>query len=760
VPDWLSSLLSSLRRWSPLGSGAPARRALPASTRPSADGDGPPLDDGPGLSLSSAAPSHWITVNDMLRGPIAQQRVPLRPQWLPADVDAVEVECNSGTLLQLATLIDAMRRNGLISGIMDTRTAGMLRLPIQYAGDPFLVELLQGRDPSYDQETKRLVDPGLPGLWTQMAPQAEQSAILWDGILAGVGLGELVPRDPDPPVLRHLELHWLTHRREQDQFHYQTRAGQFQVKPGDGRWVLFTPYGVDEFWRRGKWRPCALPFVEMLGAEYDRLRWQSNLADPLKVIEAGSTADEKHRTGLLDFVRRLWKRAPGLVLPKDYKASLVESNGRGYEVYSEAEQSAKEKIQIALAGQVVTTTGTSGFSNGNIFADIALTLIQQTAEAWSECCHDQILEPWAERWHHMRARAPGVLWDVRSPDRRLAEAKAAAEMVDAIDAANSKLPALGLEVDADAIQRDRWLALPTRPRRAAPALPPSPLAAARLLPARAAAEEDAPIEVEAFLLRTYRGIDVTVDRPAGTVQHGEAPDGTPWERTYLVDYGYVEGAQGGDGEALDVFCGPEPDAPLAWWAVQVDHDGAFDEYKVFLGFDDAEMARLCYAAHIPEHLCAGWFAMPVEALRALLGLEPAMRWRALAAHRRASCGWTALPRARVHAASREGDVDMRPPPAVRDACRRGLVLHADGHSGDAASAIVDWARALSRGEAPTPARLAEMRRWFRRTRAPTPHDDAPTPARVLWLLHGGEAGRAWCERMVRRLREEEAREGR
>ena len=49
----------------------------------------------------------------------------------------------------------------------------------------------------------------------------------------------------------------------------------------------------------------------------------------------------------------------------------------------------------------------------------------------------------------------------------------------------------------------------------------------------------------------YSGIVVWIDRPVGFVQTGEGPDG-PWERTYTVPYGEIEGTQGGDGDALDV----------------------------------------------------------------------------------------------------------------------------------------------------------------------------------------------------------------
>lgn len=82
--------------------------------------------------------------------------------------------------------------------------------------------------------------------------------------------------------------------------------------------------------------------------------------------------------------------------------------------------------------------------------------------------------------------------------------------------------------------------------------------------------------------RVFRGIPVVVDRPKGHVQTGTAPDGTAWRRVYHVDYGYVPGTLGGDGEGLDVFIGGDEAATEAHWVLQRKADGSFDEYKCLL----------------------------------------------------------------------------------------------------------------------------------------------------------------------------------
>lgn len=142
-------------------------------------------------------------------------------------------------------------------------------------------------------------------------------------------------------------------------------------------------------------------------------------------------------------------------------------------------------------------------------------------------------------------------------------------------------------------------------------------------PAQAAAPDDEgpPSELPPKLV-DFGGIPVLVDRPKGFVQQKLDDAGQLlWERTYLHDYGYLAGTEGGDGEGLDVFLGPTPEAPIAWWVVQTTgHPFDFDEYKLMLGFDSQDAAHSAYLHHVPEKFFGSISPMPVDRLKALLGL--------------------------------------------------------------------------------------------------------------------------------------------
>jgi len=105
---------------------------------------------------------------------------------------------------------------------------------------------------------------------------------------------------------------------------------------------------------------------------------------------------------------------------------------------------------------------------------------------------------------------------------------------------------------------------------------------------------------------TVQGLPVTIENPKGTTRSGENFDGKPWTSTLAHDYGYVKGTVGADGDHVDAYVGPNPEAEQVY---VIDQHGSaaqgqmgFDEHKAMLGFDSAEDALKGYRANFPE----GW----------------------------------------------------------------------------------------------------------------------------------------------------------
>jgi hypothetical protein len=432
--------------------------AASASTDPGAGGavfvtvppDGPvPLEKAYGRSYTK-----HLTVNEQRDG-VRTPWVAVQPRWLPEEVEDAWGEAEQGTMRPIASLIEAMRGDGAIGGLSRTRCS-MVRLPVNFTGDPYLCQELRGVAPEYTDDGM-LVCKGITGAFEIMCPIPALIDLVFTGVMAGVAIAELVD-DPKTgiPVLTPRDLHFLRYDWGTRQWLYQGGKDTYVVTPGNGRWVLFMPESETRPWKSGAWLPCALAFVTKLAAVYDRMRWQAQLADPLKWFETTDEVSEPMRARLEDFLTNLWMRAPGIVLPAGVEAGMTESTGRGYDVYEQAEKWAEGQIAKALAGgQNTTSEGGMGFGDGDIFAEIAENIIQGTSAALGRCITNEVIAPWARRRYPHRLAMngdvpPRVEWDVRSPARRLQEAEVLAKVADGISKMDEVLATRGQCVDVEA----------------------------------------------------------------------------------------------------------------------------------------------------------------------------------------------------------------------------------------------------------------------------------------------------------------------
>jgi hypothetical protein len=97
----------------------------------------------------------------------------------------------------------------------------------------------------------------------------------------------------------------------------------------------------------------------------------------------------------------------------------------------------------------------------------------------------------------------------------------------------------------------------------------------------------------------FCGLPIAVENPAGSVRSWAGADGKVGYTRMLLDYGFIEGYLSGDGEELDCYVGPYPEAKFVYVVHQLRAPDyrKHDEDKVMLGFSDAEEARWAYLAH-------------------------------------------------------------------------------------------------------------------------------------------------------------------
>jgi len=121
--------------------------------------------------------------------------------------------------------------------------------------------------------------------------------------------------------------------------------------------------------------------------------------------------------------------------------------------------------------------------------------------------------------------------------------------------------------------------------------------------------------------REFAGFPIVIEYPAGSIKSGIGVDGEVWSRVLTNDYGYVAvDRDGGDGEPVDVYLGPDESAPWVFWICQTKPDGTFDEWKLMLGFADEAAARATYNANCLPELCGDIQMQSAGLLRGMFGL--------------------------------------------------------------------------------------------------------------------------------------------
>lgn len=98
----------------------------------------------------------------------------------------------------------------------------------------------------------------------------------------------------------------------------------------------------------------------------------------------------------------------------------------------------------------------------------------------------------------------------------------------------------------------------------------------------------------------FQGLPISIENRKGSVRHWTDNNGETGTTKMKHPYGYVKGTLGLDGDAVDVFIGPDKDSDKVFVITQMSEKYDFkkiDEQKVMLGFSSKEEAKAAYLHH-------------------------------------------------------------------------------------------------------------------------------------------------------------------
>ena len=375
-----------------------------------------------------------------MRGGSLQPLPVSQTRWYMSDLEAAERYADAGDLSQAARLMRAARGDGHLAGVLSTRTDGLVRLPKRFRGRPEIIAALElGHD-----KTRSVFD--------EMCPATELGLLAADGVLVGVGGGEMVPVEGrDYPLFVRHDPEFFRYRAEEGRWYFRSVAGEIPITPGDGRWVLHVPGGRRNPWHHGLWRAIGKAFIRKTHAGAYKDNWEGKLANPARVAVAPQGATDAQTQS---WFRRVmaWGVNTVFGLKPGYDVKLLETNGRGHESFEKTIADQNDEYKMAVAGQLVTSDGGAGFQNSDIHRSIRADLIKATADALAYTVNTQILPPFIVERFGIDALEDGAVveWDVTPPRDRAQDSAAMSTAAQALDQLTKALAAHGLHVDAKA----------------------------------------------------------------------------------------------------------------------------------------------------------------------------------------------------------------------------------------------------------------------------------------------------------------------
>jgi hypothetical protein len=366
-------------------------------------------------------------------------------RWYLADLEAAIRLADSGDMSKAAKLYAALRRDGTVHGLLSTRTGGLVRMRRKFRGDPEIVAALEG---AVNGRT----------LFDEVFPPSELALLAADGIVLGVGVGEMVKIETVDDLgkviaerreLRRLNPEWLRYRWDEDAWYYHAQSGTLRIEPGDGRWVLHCPGGKQEPWSHGLWASLGRSFIAKDHAFLHRENYSAKLANPARVAVAPAGSTEAQREG---WFRRVmaWGVNTVFGMTPGYDVKLLESNGRGHEVFQAIIATSDREYMIGLVGQIVTVDGGAGFSNADVHATVRADMIEETGDGLAFTLNTQALPAWANAKFGAN-RCAYVSYDTTPAKNLKAEAESMSAAATAIEDLTRGLAPHGLEPDVSTI---------------------------------------------------------------------------------------------------------------------------------------------------------------------------------------------------------------------------------------------------------------------------------------------------------------------
>jgi hypothetical protein len=355
--------------------------------------------------------------------------------WTPLLIRSAELLADSGTLLQAADLCDQMMADDRLLAVINKRIHGVLGLDLTF-------EASRGK-----RRPVKALDVGED--WWAMFAEEELGEVLKWGTLLGIGVGRMTWVTKGDRVVGVLDA-W--HPRNL-RWNWQTRTWEARIDggtwvpiaPGDGNWILYTPYGRKRPWAKGLWRGLARWWLLKQYAITDWGQYSEGHGQTTRVATSTAAANPgKNDRKELAADMKAMARGATLAMPPGWDFKVVSDIANTWMTFKAQNDGANAAFAITVLGNNLSTEVTGGsFAAADVHKVAEASVLRFTAETASTCTHEQALTWWAEFNYGSRDLAPWPQWAIDPPE----DLKALADLWVAGGTALAQFAAFKLPID-------------------------------------------------------------------------------------------------------------------------------------------------------------------------------------------------------------------------------------------------------------------------------------------------------------------------
>lgn len=201
-----------------------------------------------------------------------------------------------------------------------------------------------------------------------------------------------------------------------------SQDGDVTIQPGDGKWLLHTPFTAYRGWIRGAIRALAEPWIFRHFAIRDWARYTEIHGIPFRKLMVPAAGDRNQIDQFVSAMSQLGRETTvtcpqGVAEGQSYDVQLVEAKDTAWEAFPGLRDQCDMSIVLAILFQNLTTEVTGGSKaamSGHM--DIRQGGLAFDNKSWRVSIRNQVAKPWAYFNFGDSALAPWTDWDVRAKD--------------------------------------------------------------------------------------------------------------------------------------------------------------------------------------------------------------------------------------------------------------------------------------------------------------------------------------------------------